>query len=182
MNKQVLLQHNGMVQDIAQSKNNSKYYFEGRNIKIVTTDDHTTEAVSNNKGNKSLLTIPTPIINFNDKTITYNSKVLDYVTDEINELYSSTVNFGEQIIVGNCKVKNGFIIASTNNNGYDCIWFLDESTTDLTLLYLRDLNFSTENPLQILNNYENSKINKIYIVDGVNQVKFLNIYHNYTHH
>lgn len=178
MNKKIALQHDGMLQDSAKSKHNSKYYFEGRNIRITSTNDSVTGAVTNDKGNQLLLTIPTPLIDFENKIIFYNTETLSYTTNEINELYSDINDFGEQVIVGNGKTKNGFILLTTNNEGFDCVWFLDESTLNLKLLYLRNLDFSTDNPIQILNNYENSKIDKIYWVDGKNQMKFLNIHHS----
>ena len=48
-------------------------------------------------------------------------------------------------------------------------------TYDLTLLYLRNLNFNINNPIQALINYENNSIEKVYWVDGINQMRFLNI-------
>lgn len=178
MNKQAVLQHNGMTQDVSRSKHNNNYYFEGKNIRITSTNDSTTGVITNEKGNEFLLEIPTPSFDFVNKIISYNNKTLNYTTNEINDLYSSVVDFGNQIIISNCNTKDGFIILSTNDNGLDCIWYLKYDNFDLTLLYVRDLDFSTSNPIQILNNYENSKIDKIYWIDGKEQMRFLNIHHN----
>jgi hypothetical protein len=49
---------------------------------------------------------------------------------------------------------------------------------DITLLYLRNLGFSTSRPIQVLNNYENKAIDKIYWVDGLNQMRFINLEHS----
>lgn len=179
MNKQAVILHTGMSQDSSRSKQNNQFYFEGRNIRITSTNNNTSGVITNEKGNEFLLSIPTPTFDFINKTISYNSKTLSYTTDEINELYDNpSYVFGEQTIIANCKTVNGFVIFSTNNNGLDCIWYLEDNTFDLTLLYLRDLNFTLENPIQILNNYENSKIDKIYWVDGKQQIRFLNIWHS----
>jgi len=37
---------------------------------------------------------------------------------------------------------------------------------NIELLYLRNLGFSTNNPIQALNNFENEKIDKVYWVDS----------------
>ncbi len=170
--------YSGMSQDLSKSKTRNEFYFEGRNIRIVSSNESTTGSITNEKGNELLLSIPNININFTTKTILYDTKSLNYTTDEINDLYDiPSYEYGEQIIIGNCKTNNGFIIATTNNNGLDCIWYLTDNF-NLTLLYLRNLNFSEDNPLQILNNYENNKIDKIYWIDGKEQMKFLNIYHS----
>lgn len=170
--------YNGMKQDFSDSKMNNEFYFEGNNIRIITDNENVTGSITNTKGNEFLLEIPTPSFDFVNKIITYNNKTLNYTTDEINNLYSSVVDFGNQTIISNCNTKDGFIILSTNNNGLDCIWYLKYNDFDLTLLYVRDLNFSLTNPIQTLNNYENSKIDKIYWIDGKEQMRFLNIHHS----
>ena len=46
------------------------------------------------------------------------------------------------------------------------------------MLYARNLSFSTSSPIQAVYNYENSKLQKVYWVDGKNQLRFLNIKHS----
>jgi hypothetical protein len=175
-NKNVVMSYTGMQQDITQSKSKNSYYFEGNNIKIIATDKQSTGSITNVKGNEFLLSIPTITFNFDTKVISYNDKTLSYTTEEINDTYDSIINFGTQIIIGSGRTRDSFIIFSTNNQGLDCIWKLDDETLDLTLLYVRNLGFNTSNPIQILNNYENNQIDKIYWVDGVSQMRYLNIH------
>ena len=175
MNKQVKYTYSGMRQDTSNSKFSNEFYFEGMNIRILSTDIQSSGAITNTKGNEFLLKIPIPVINFVNKEITYNTTTLQYVSSEIDSLVNSNV---DQIIISNCKTKNGFVIFSTNNSGLDCIWFLDEITLDIKLLYLRNLNFNTLSPIQSLNNYENEKIDKIYWVDGKEQLRVINQYHS----
>ena len=179
MNKQVKHTYKGMNQDLSKSKLPHEYYFEGKNIRIVATNSQSTASVTNEKGNSLILTIPIPSIT--PGTITYGSKTLDFTTDEIDQQYFIGGNYkisGDQIIIGHTNVRNNIILFTTDNNGFDCIWKINDTTFDITLLYMRDMDFSTSFPIQAINNFENEKIDKIYWVDGLNQMRFININHS----
>lgn len=175
MNKKAKYSNSGMRQDISNSKFDGQFYFEGMNIRVLASDKQSSGAITNTKGNEFLLKIPTPVIDALNNKITYNGIQLNYTNLEIDNVVNSNAN---QIIIGNCKTKNGFVIFSTNNNGLDCIWFLNEETLVIKLLYLRDLDFNTAYPIQAINNYENSKIDKVYWVNSKDQLRFLNINHS----
>lgn len=164
----------GLVQDISSSQFSNKFYFDAKNIRIVATDTQSTHSATNEKGNSLILTVPTPTINYITKIISYASKTLSYINDEINYLTQS----GTQLIIGYSNSRNYIILFTTDNNGFDCIWKVDYETYDITLLYLRNLNFSINAPIQSVNNFENEIIDKVYWVDGVNQMRFLNINHS----
>lgn len=174
MNKSITHSYDGMIQDISQSKFSNKFYFEGRNIRIIATDTQSTGSVTNEKGNSLILTIPTPVINYKDKIIYYNDKTLNYITNEINYINQSV----EQKIIGYSNSREYIILFTTDNNGFDCIWKVSYDTYDITLLYLRNLNFSINNPIQTINNFENEKIDKVYWVDSKSQLRFINIHHS----
>ena len=174
MNKIVRQSYSGMAQDISKSKFSNQFYFEGKNIRIVTTDTQSTGSITNEKGNSLILKVFKPVINYTTKIITYGSKSLSYTNDEIN--YNS--QSGDQVIIGQGTTRDYVILFTTDNNGFDCVWSVKYEDYELKLLYLRDLNFSTSNPIQCLNNFENSNIDKIYWVNGVNQIQFLNIKHS----
>lgn len=179
MIKKVRHSYKGINQDITKSKVPNEFYFEGKNIRIIATNSQSTGSVTNEKGNTLIVAIPIPFINFEDSQIEYVSgetlKVLPFTTTEINETYPSS---GEQIIIGHGYARNNFVLFTTDNNGIDCIWKIDEVTYDITLLYLRNLNFGTSNPIQVINNYENDSIDKIYWVDGKAQTRYINIHHS----
>jgi hypothetical protein len=177
VNKQVVHTYTGMQQDTSNSKYQPNFYFEGKNIRLNATDSQSTGSVTNEKGNSLIVTIPTPVINSSNpnlKKITYGSKELIYKTTEIDSLVSS----GEQVIIGHSNTRNYVILFTTNNNGIDCIWKLMYNTYDLTLLYLRDMDFSINNPIQTINNFENKDIDKVYWVDSKSQMRFININHS----
>lgn len=177
-NKQVKHTYTGMNQDFTKSKFPPNLYFEGRNIRIVSTDSQTTGSVVNEKGNTFILTIPTPIIDNNLKKIKYGVKELLYTTSEIAEQYSISNIYktsGIQTIIGQTPIRDGVILISSDELGFDCIWKLSTDNYDLKLLYMRNLGFTKNNPIQLLNNFENKNVDKIYWVDGLNQLRFLNI-------
>jgi len=175
MIKGVKHSYKGMQQDTSKSKFPNNMYYEGRNIRIVATDSQSTGSITNEKGNTFILQIPNPVINRNSKIISYGNKTLPYTNSEIDNL---TLQSEDQIIVGHSANREHVIIFSTDNKGFDCIWKLKYNTFELDLLYLRNLEFSTEHPIQVINNFENEKIDKIYWVNGVNQMQFLNVNHS----
>lgn len=183
VNKQIKHSYNqGMNQDLSKSKMTNQFYFEGKNIRIVATNSQSTGSITNEKGNKFILTIPIPVINHTLKEISYNNTVLSYLTDEIESQYLISPGLyktsGEQLIIGHTTSRNNIIVLSSDSNGFDCVWKINDTTFEITLLYLRDLRFSKNNPIQLLNNYENKNIDKIYWVDGLNQMRFINLNHS----
>lgn len=197
MIKQHQLGYTGMRQSIAKSKPDNSKYFSARNIRIVATDRQTTMAVTNEHGNELRISIPTPTLDLTNTRFSYTNvdqggpggfKFLEYtrVTPtvpgcEIESNYAPAgiaLTSGQQKIIGTIDTRDGAIIATTDDNGWDCIWELSGIASDnsvLTLKYLNNLGFKTENLLQLLYNYENSIIEKIYMVDGNNQLRFMNL-------
>lgn len=174
MNKQAIVSHAGMTQDAARSKTNPSLYFEGFNIRITAADTTSTAAVTNDKGNEFLLKIPELKLNSTLKLIEYDNSQLSYTSLRIENLFEKE-DINNQIIIGNTTTQKGFIFITTNSKGFDCIWEIESDSLKLELIYIGDLNLNIENPVQILNNYENNKIDKIYWVDGKEQLRFLNI-------
>lgn len=173
-NKSIQHSYGGMMQDITNTKFSNGFYFEGKNIKIIATDSQSTGSVTNEKGNELMFSIPIPTINYETKLIIYDGKTLPYITSEI----SGTNQSSNQSIIGTTTCRNGAILFTTDNSGFDCIWKFRFSDNDLELLYLRDMGFSTSRPIQVINNFENINIDKVYWVDGVNQLRFINTEHS----
>ena len=178
MIKQTRQTYKGIQQDTTKSKLSNEYYFEGRNIRIVATDTEGTGSVMNEKGNSFLLTIPKPTINILNKQITYDDNILTYVNNEISQTYSGNTSSGDQIIIGHKEQKENILIYSTDDLGFDCVWKLPYDSNNIELLYLRNLSFSKQHPIFVVDNYENNTFNKAYWIDGVNQMRSINVYHN----
>jgi hypothetical protein len=163
-----------MNQDTTSSQYQPNFYYEGKNIRINATDSQSLGSVTNEKGNSLILTIPVPIIDYDIKIISYGDKTLSYINDEIDYEGQS----GDQVIIGYSNSRKYIILFTTDNTGFDCIWKVDYETYEITLLYLRNLNFSINNPIQTINNFENEFIDKVYWVDGISQMRFINIEHS----
>jgi len=173
-NKQITHSYGGMMQDTTKSKFPNSFYYEGRNIRVFATDSQSTGSLTNEKGNSLIFQVPTPVINRSTKVISYYGKTLNYTTSEL----SGTNQSGDQVIVGHSNSRKYILLFTTDNNGFDCIWKVQYDNYDITLLYMRDLSFSSNYPIQVINNFENKNIDKIYWVDGNSQLRFLNIEHS----
>lgn len=175
----------GANQDITKSKHPFQYYFDGQHIKITATEDQSTGSIMNEKGNTSVVTIPTVTINESTSTITYGTSTLVY--DSTNEIASQIASgslptsSSDQIIIGHIETRDGLVLWTTDSVGFDCIWHLDNILSDvytLKLLYVRDFNFNINKPIQAVYNFENENIQKIYWVDGAHQIRYINITHD----
>jgi len=181
-NKKIRYSFKGALKDVTKSKHPRDYYVEAQHIKILATDSQSTASVTNEKGNELIVTIPAIALDNSTNTITYNTSTISYesngeLSEQINNNLIGTSSSSQKII-GDVPTRNGIILFSTDDLGFDCIWLVDkvlEGQYILKLLYVRNLGFSTNNPIQALFNYENDIIQKVYWVDGNNQLRFVNI-------
>ena len=188
----------GMSQDLSKSKTDNSSYFSAKNIRIMATGQQSTFSLTNEDGNELMFGIPYLTLNTSDTVISYvsplgdgsqSSELLPYVREgktipgcELEESYTpngeTTATSGDQIIIGTVDTRDGAIIATTDNNGWDCIWELyglGSGNWSLKLKYLGKLGFSTNSLVQLMYNYENSKIEKVYFVDGTHQLRSMNL-------
>lgn len=180
-------QYKGMSKDLSSDKQGDKY-FDAKNIRILATDQKSTFSLTNETGTELIFSIPSPTINTDSTSIQYNTgsvtKTLQYQTEtnviprcSIEEEYYQRTS-GTQVIIGTKEMRDSALIVTTDDNGFDCFWELtnlNESDFDLNLLYMGNLGLSKSNLAQVLYNYENSIIQKIYFVDGKHQLRFFNI-------
>lgn len=178
--------YKGLNRDVSKSKHPIEFYYDAQNIIILPKESQSGFSVSNEKGNKLTLSLPEVIIDVNTNSISYNDQTINYFNSlsnpsEINEQITNgslPSSSDSHIIIGQTVTRNSIILLSTDNSGFDCIWEIEnvlEGEFNLKLLYVRNLNFSTENPIQILFNYENENVQKVYWVDGINQLRSINL-------
>lgn len=182
MRKSVKYTYRGANKDFTKSKHSFEYYFEAEHIKILATNDQSTGSITNEKGNSNVVTLPSITIDQNTNTINYGSSSINYTNG--NEIDNQIINgllpisSNSQIFIGQEVTRTGIVLFSTDNLGTDCIWEIEnviEGDYTLKLLYIRNLGFSSNNPIQALYNYENENIQKVYWVDGNKQIRFINI-------
>ena len=182
----------GMSKDSSRDLQSDKY-FDAENIRVTAEDDKSKMAITNEKGNEIVFSIPLPVLNFAEtrieytvgsqqKTVSYTATEASHPRCEIESQFmsdsSTAKTSGDQIIIGVKELRDSAVIITTDDAGFDCIWELtglNDDDYDITLLYMADLSLSKNNLCQILYNYENSIIQKIYFADGVHQVRYLNI-------
>ena len=187
-------EYKGMSKDSSRDKQ-ARGYFDAKNIRILATDQKSSFSMTNEAGNEIVFEIPKPSINLNNTRIEYTVngeiKTIDYqsegsvvprcdIEESLTELVDGSYqakSSGDQIIIGVEELRDSAMIVTTDDNGFDCFWELKNLSTgifELELLYINDLSLSKENLVQLLFNYENSIIQKVYFVDGKNQTRFFN--------
>lgn len=188
-----------MIKDTNRNKTAEGSYYHAHNIRFVSTSNEILGGFHFEKGNRLLVKIPKPeyqfprtihyqleyynendgITNIEDRYVTLGQNsfiAIDMTDHEVYKTYNGKVS-GEQQIIGWTNSVDGIIIMSTDNNGFDCVWLLStiNDSYELSLMYMRDMGLSTEYPVEILNNYENELVDKIYWVDSVHQLRHLNL-------
>ena len=119
----------GMSKDSSRDLQSDKY-FDAENIRITAEDDKSKMAITNEKGNKIIFSIPSPVINFADTSIVYTlgiqAKSLVYKATEASHprceiesqfmLDSSTAKIsGNQVIIGIKELRDSAIIITTDD-------------------------------------------------------------------
>ena len=164
----------GMRQDnLVGTGFSSKFAHEIMNMRLNTIGDYTTASWTTEKG-----TLEKPIIW--DK---------DVPTETLEALYASlypngsTEPVGMFNPIGQAVINDQWIVfcVHTNNNEHidDAIFkiYYKNGTDDLygQLLYIGNLNFDEEHPIETLISYENENLQKVYWVDGKNQPRMINV-------
>jgi hypothetical protein len=80
MIKQHVSTPRGMSKDLSSDKQSDKY-FDAKNIRILSTDQKSTFAVTNEAGNQHVFTIPTPTLDTLNTSINYTVNGLDKYSD-----------------------------------------------------------------------------------------------------
>lgn len=148
MRKQAQYSYKGINQDITKSKRPPEFYFDANNIRTSLNSEDSQLSVTTEKGNTLIATLPT-----------------------------------YQNIIGSALLNEYLVLFSTNDETYEGeqVEHIDQITTlklsDYTLntIYSDNLNFSISNPIETVVGYENESIQKVYWVDGINQLRFINI-------
>src|SRR4030043_1494887 len=192
MNKVVKYVFGGANQDIAKSKHPFQYYFDAQHIRITATDTQTTGELINEKGTEIIISLPAvTIYGINDSVTPAKAGTIEYGTNPMQFTTSGEIDAqltsglfprysNAQVIIGHTTTRDAIVLFSTDNNGMDCIWKLKNVLTgkySLELIYVRNLSFSTSNPIQAIFNYENENIQKVYWVDGKQQIRAINLNH-----
>ena len=152
----------GMNRDLSVSAFNPEFSFENINLRLSTNEGNTLMSWVNEKGTA-------PITLVNEK---WNPT--DRNTTGITSIVGTPI--------GTAVINSQLVIFTHSEDGdyKDHIYVLKYKEDDNTKMLCKelfhgDLNFSTEYPLETLVSYESELIQKVYWVDGRNQMRFINI-------
>ena len=151
----------GMSRDLAISKASDEFAFDNQNIRITPDKESTLLSVSNEKG-----TYKVPGIRIKGTVIGYcvcNERLLVFSTfrkhQDSNPEYpdeGKTYSPDYLTLIYNKVEKSGVRLVGE-------------------ILYEGDLGLSMDHPVETLFNYETGTVQKVYWVDGVHQVRYINI-------
>jgi len=167
----------GINRDVNAEKHPFQYLYSASNIRFMTTSEQITGGMAFEKGNELVLDIPDVTISRDNNTITLsNGDVYSYTNGtEIDSDTSIPLTSTTQQIIGYTVTRDSVVLFTTDDAGMDIVWTVSNTDYSITLKYLRNLGFSTSSPIQAIFNYENENIQKIYWVNGEQQIRFLNL-------
>lgn len=171
MQKKIIdFQIKGMRRDLSISKADPNYAYEIINMRLTTNDSENLLSLVNEKGNFEI---------------------------SLTEDGETPFTFGEIKYIGHCVINQYlvlFVIQHIDNNVWNSliysIDFNDVTTISNKEHYKiklvfgstqdNDLQFSEENPIETLGDYETESVIKVYFTDGVQQPRVVDIKRNYN--
>ena len=138
----------GMNKDLSISKSNNEFSYENKNIRITTNTEGSLLSITNEKGTSKININGNPIIG---------------------------------TILGHCIIKHNLILftkdTTTQEDYILKLDFNDDLNVKSKILYSDNLNFDLNHPIETLGIFETEDIQKVYWVDGINQIRVINIIH-----
>lgn len=146
--KEIVLQNKGVSRDFSVSKASNEYAFENHNIRITARDHDTLLSVTNERGNKQVedLVFAGDLVGWN----VLNNYLILFTAGKVPSQ-------GQQI--------DWSYIYRVKYDG--------ESFSSL-VIFSGALGFSTLHPIESIVDYETEEIQKIYWIDGVHVLRFMN--------
>ena len=163
--KSFVLQNKGMNRDLSISKAGESSAYENRNIRIIARDHDTLLSVTNERGNKEVSltgSIVGELLGWN----VLNNHIILFTHEESGSSDESQVQSGPDRIYRIDYVNDDFRIVRGD--------YPDGDYQPDTPLFTGNLGFSLDHPIESIVYSETEKINKIYWVDGLNVLRFMN--------
>ena len=137
----------GMQRDLSASAFNPNFAYENMNIRLTPNKENTLLSITNEKGTKDM------------------GVKLDGVPIGLAIIQDSAIVFTHEE-------------APTEGSSPDHIYKItieDANTLGCTAIYDGDLDFDISHPLETTTYYESESVQKVYWVDGINQLRFVNV-------
>lgn len=143
----------GMTKDAAVSIFKPDMAIDAHNIRLGIDSDNSLYTISNEKG--------TGKVDINWSGAIWNEQNITSI---------------EGTILGSCYIDK-YLVIFTKGVSEDTIYKFEYSDNifNASILYRGNLNFSISNPIECIGHVEGEQIIKVYWVDGINQLRFINI-------
>ncbi len=152
--KEIILINKGMNRDLSVSKVDGSAAYDNRNIRLIATDKDTLLSVTNERGNKKV----------ND--VSFVGTLVGYgVLNDYVILFT----------VENTADENGKAISTS----YIYRVRYENDTFSSIVIFKGALGFSADHPIETIVDYETEDIQKIYWIDGLHVLRFLNFSDTY---
>lgn len=184
--KKALFNIKGMTRDLAASKFSPEYAYENKNLRLIATDNNTTFALENEKGNAAKAiswdrmsealppvtegnyVMGTPI----GQQVLGENLILFTAGEEVPTV---SITAGEVSDVDITPVStSAFSIPTEYEDNIYKFWF-SGNTLKGRKLFEGDLNFDKQHPIESIGLYENEELQKVYWTDGINPPRVVNI-------
>lgn len=160
--QQHFVQIKGMHKDFNQELPDSQYAYDIRNMRLTSLDEENLLALINEKGNKSMT-----------------------LTNAIEGDIASYANGIPGKCLGACSIDDKIVLfvynsEASSEDGTDCIYkiYKDLENTDtykVHRLIQGNLNFQENHPIDCITFFETENVQKVYWIDGINQLRYINI-------
>ena len=168
----------GMQQDSSESAHSDEFAYENLNVRILTNGNNTSLSISQDIGNLIESNIY-QVNNFGSPTPT-----IDVLTDIIvNSNYTQymaaqPISYIPYKVIGYCTIDKYVVLFGIDSLGYSHISRLEYQNGIWYLFEFFDntvLGFDVDHPIETLANVETEQIKKVYFVDGVNELRAINV-------
>lgn len=157
--QQYFVQIKGMHKDFNQELPANQYAYDIRNMRLTSLDEENLFALINEKGTKKII-----------------------FRDAVSKELSPYTNGIAGKCLGACSIDNKIVlfVHNPNENLPDSIYkiYKDTETEDtycIHKLIQGNLNFQEDHPIDCITFFETETVQKVYWIDGINQLRYINI-------
>jgi len=155
----------GMDQDTSKNKYDDKHYYSANNVRIFTQDGLSGGALEDIAGTleRIIIDVAYTVIGYcilRDDIIVFLAHTS---TDDV--VIRIPIEEIESLTLGNAYTVDFTNYHISPSDGYN-------------LIYKEDMDFSTDYPIKAIPRYENESVQKVYWVDGLNNLRHLNVVYN----
>ena len=171
----------GMAKDLTRGKATQNYAYDMMNLRSVPVDDGTMFCLVNEKGNQQIVLYEEDFeFQTNNSPSSYNPNV--WQIGDTSKNTTSVVATLKGILLGYCITTN-YLVVFSHQEGIgisepDHIYRIrkgDDGTYYCLTVYDGNLGFDAKNPIETQSWYESGDMEKVYWIDGKNQLRSVNV-------